>query len=1485
MLGEINMANAVLLSPVNGLKSPKTALPNGGITFENIASCLGKLSDLTGSIPDPIKELHQALKALYLAANSSDFKSFQNAVQDVENKIVTITKSPSKEIFKNYSMFANWCDYLKPLTDLQKELEHFRTQGSDGYSTSRLEDPIKATVDFMNGEIKAHTGVIQKALSMVAQEAKKVVWDKFGSVLGSQEPSLNLQSKLTPLETLVHDLIKFRTDSERYYPKYVQKKLLEALETLESYDPKFKGVFQYVIDKIGPEKDSLLKSLDTHVGSFIREKIIPTIQGDDFHQAYYQTSLQFKDVSQESTTDDRAKQIQWGKDRIAKGTKEAKEVRSLLTAVNFILEMNYFGDLSKFKVEPYDNPISLWRKVKGLIGLIENHPMITHHTKFNEAIEALINGFMDQTYQKLGTGSVGSIQEVKGLLHGKNFAGALFRLEYLLANPTQGKRKASVITQGVAALKEQARAYGVPDSLLEPIDTVADLVDSKLSNVLHGAEEGKQLAPFAKLSADLDLLHANRESRHPGTIERALMGDLKGIEAAYPELKGLVRFVKESKGKTPVIDRIDQLIATFITAQIKRQDTPLKEVLRSHANQFYLSLYHAADKQVSQTRLYPAEQIEEGKRIFHKNQYSPVALMQAIDKMFEASALKKVAEKLKVFESDTTDDLSRKVDLALGALAAHPESEELKGALKLVYSHVQDYVDRILRFSRGDEDRIDQAHTMAQKGDYVGALKALNAIFDQGSLLASVGTAEEVDFHISAAEQLAVDFEKGQVSKEGVITPEQQKKLIALEERKFAHNLSLFTTFKVIAKRKGWDARTTDEKFEAVIKIVDEIDYDGSVEQLAQKRERETVFKEQLKTLTQEGTIDRFANWIVFKLVKHFTSQFSKSMVQGAENALVNPLKRPTKKHHGVMRAVNNGILGLLFAERIWREDSNGKRGVGEKDDHLIEILQDMNHKEKKGNELVKEVIDKALHEFNIGKFSKNSILNGIATLFVKSAIKLIVNRIHLTESVLESISDSIYSERYPNYSLDVLLLNQIKELEKVLGEEGAEVVIREGDNGKRLAQQLVDNLFQLLKERKVLTPGDFEQMKGGFLERLKDGTDTIVKGVLRDLMLFGIEQVQTPQRMNQTVLETLKHANRALRPSEATLLRELFSDKGEDIPTADLVLLFKANYRKEPDSKEKGEITRQECEAALAKKYEAIEKELHESMDRIIHKGIGGVVESQVETLLKTPRQVLLEGVQWMHEQFTPYKAHLAGKTAYLEELESLLSRQAACTDRRRQSHLEAKIKTRHQKLLIQLQNQMKTLKRLKTYEPSAINRQIHCFYQAINALHKPMNTLNEALMKKNIRGAQRALQDIRKEMATVQGILDGVEANLSYQELSFAEKAKEEALSGVKKGAEVVKPAIHKFLNHHIQGHASEVVSMYKTRSTFTSMMQQGLFRSYLEYQSSLEDVDDPGETIAEDLYAAVTPGKSTDHPEKKRFPLKDHIYLATSNPCSLL
>ena len=50
--------------------------------------------------------------------------------------------------------------------------------------------------------------------------------------------------------------------------------------------------------------------------------------------------------------------------------------------------------------------------------------------------------------------------------------------------------------------------------------------------------------------------------------------------------------------------------------------------------------------------------------------------------------------------------------------------------------------------------------------------------------------------------------------------------------------------------------------------------------------------------------------------------------------------------------------------------------------------------------------------------------------------------------------------------------------VEKILGEESGELLNNEGDNGKKLVKELVDNLFALLNEKGVMTPDKLTNKK-----------------------------------------------------------------------------------------------------------------------------------------------------------------------------------------------------------------------------------------------------------------------------------------------------------------------------------------------------------------------------------------------------------------------
>ena len=1475
---------------VNGFFGPWAGIVNGGIALINVAPWIGELRHLTGSAPPQIKDLQKALVKLYSAAESNDYEAFRVAALEVEQKIDDLTREPSKENFKGYSVRSmvwnprNWAPYLKPLTDLKEELEHFRTRGIDGYDSDRLEAPLKEAVTFMNGEIKAHSGLLNKAFSTVAQEARKVVQQELNGILRGSDQALRIEPKLSPLQTLVGDVKRFRTDRETYLPPFVSETLLSDLRALELYHPYFKGVERYVLDRLSEEGGTLAEHLDTFLVAFIRERVVPEIDGPDLHLAYYQAGLKLKHVAEVWRDVEPEEQLQWGRECLQERIANAKEKGTLFSAVDFMLEIGHFGELERYAPTPHDSSKTLLAKVKKVIALIEKHPTIMMHKEFGTQIKALIDGYIEAGYQ-LDRSSLEGFQEAHRANQANNFPQALLILRQVLAAPSQTcPREVSMISQGLDALKMQASQYGIPlpKVIIEPVESVARRIDSQVGSLMGSAREEERLPPLMQLEQDLRTFTAEREERSELTIHKALDKSLRGLVAAYPELKGIVEFVREQRGHASYIEVIEPLISRFILEKIEAPSSDLERLTHKHENLFFQTFYTAAKKRgllkEAEHGLGKAEQIRWGQKLYESGRIPSGILWESVELVLKIDNLERIVRSLHLGGKETPEDLSRNVDVALSVLQSNPHIEGVDELLTEVHAQVQSYLDMIIDFSETlgpDKEEflygeVDKAQKLIRDGEPVEALKVLKALFDTGPLLQVVGRVNREESPSSAVAKLAADFEATKAHTMGTLTPQVKQEEIEREERILAHNLSMFSTFKVISNYCGLDPKSSTQRFEQVLNRIEKIPYNGSPEQLENKRKREKIFKEELNAMMEAHSCFNFGflNWIVFKLVKHFTSEFSKSLVQNTQTAMLNPTNQPLKGHHGIIRGINNGILALLFAERIWKQDVTGEHGINEKELKMIQILEGLNGDSQE--KLIKTVVDKALNEFPIGTFSNNRVLNGIATFFVKGVARCIVNRMKLANNVLETMSDAIYSDKHINYNIDALLLKQIQEFEKILGEDAGEMVIREGDNGKRLVSQLVENLFTLLRERGDMTPGTLQRQQESFLGRLSSAmgeqTDNIIKGVVRDLLIFGYEQLNEKERMNQTLLDVLRHANRALRPSTASLLRELYSEReGIDLVSeAELVGIFESEYRPENP---KGSVSRQECEAALQEKYRVIEEELHEALGRILNATIKNVVVTQVQTHLKTPREAVLAHIDWLYEQFDPHQAHLQKKQAYTEEMKRYVATayQQNETTGRVSREVQEKIDTRHKKLMIQLKNQLRLLKIKESEAPSKSNLQIKHLYKATSQLIAQLERVNQSLIDGDYRSAYDSLNRLEQQMYELQGELIGIRMTLNWDSLSFSERAYETTFSMGRKGAEIATPVVRTYLNRWITPLAEESVAMYKSRAVFKAMVDQAVFRSYLEYQPS-QDTPDHEETVAENLFQTMRPGwEEIDHPSK--------------------
>jgi hypothetical protein len=849
---------------------------------------------------------------------------------------------------------------------------------------------------------------------------------------------------------------------------------------------------------------------------------------------------------------------------------------------------------------------------------------------------------------------------------------------------------------------------------------------------------------------------------------------------------------------------------------------------------------------------------------------SPTNLMRAIEKVFEAHPLLIIFEDLK--SSDEPGELAQKIDVALSLLSAHPVSQELSGILRVIYTQIKDC---ITQNNLVDPRYLNEADTLAKNGNYAGALKKLKEIFDNGPLFSTVASSDLSEKQIAAAQERTTTFKNS-----SKLTPEQQSTLIQLEQRKFAHNLSMFATFQLIAGKTTWSPKEANEKFSEILQAVEKIPYDGSANQEGNKTERENVFNDKLGKLSGVNSVTRY---IIFKIVQYFTNQVTLSIVQWAQTAFVTPLQNHAQEHCGIMHTIHNVIDALLSAEHIWRNDKGGNFGHAEKDDKLCTILQFNNPQQIKpqtinGDDLVKRCVDKVLDQFDIGTFSRITIINSIAHFIFKKMVRLIIHQIGFIErseasdrldieifSPIKSInsiaqftfkkiaelvahqmgftgeyidktSQSTSGKKFFQHRIDALLLKQIQKLDTSFekkGDEGEEGKITPpvGNTEKRIATQIIDKFFYLLYKHPVTDPEKPEQSPNGMINnRLKPS--------LVHLLLSGMKQLQTPETMNQMILTALTEANLLLRPSTETLLTELFRDHDkvknpEKLSEEQLINHFETYYS-HCKSSEGGVITVEECEKALAIKHAETRTKLDAAMNTMITKVVKHVLDTRIETETKPSRKILLEEVQWMYEQFIPYKGASANKKTYIEEMEMLLSEcNNTHTPQTKKEALLQQIKTRHEQFLIQFQNRLTRMKALRKDAEPKINRYINHFYQAMNHLETPLETLNEALISQNTSISLKAVQNLGSKMRLIKKPLEVIERALSDQKLSWGAWGKEKVSSGIKTGGQLTaKPVNEWCLSPHFKMLSESFILLYKKRSTFIAITQEGILRPISTY-----------------------------------------------------
>ncbi|MCB1085214.1 MAG: hypothetical protein KDK60_03845, partial [Chlamydiia bacterium] len=714
----------------------------------------------------------------------------------------------------------------------------------------------------------------------------------------------------------------------------------------------------------------------------------------------------------------------------------------------------------------------------------------------------------------------------------------------------------------------------------------------------------------------------------------------------------------------------------------------------------------------------------------------------------------------------------------------------------------------------------------------------------------------------------------------------------------FVESLAYFSAFQIVdrhCKYTGYESSEAEKQLRYK-KIHAEL------EKITDKSERKeklvTLLKQQIDSRKNlnffQKAVGKLMMRFVLSAVTYFAKHFTKTLTASAHGFLMNPIESPLSNGHLVpIKGINNAMLSLLAAEEIWREDTKGELGAESKQEKIFKILNKPNlNGGMEVNELIKEVVRTAINEFlkpeshaktlkgKIDKISLSRSTNSGVTMLkvlgilggylalpfvylfdslysfvLKKGAASLINRLGIVNTVLESMNNSIYTNAKYTSGIDRILLDQLKAVEEMLDQEGGEVLLTEGDNGRRLFGELTSNLFKLLDERGQLSPEQITK-RDNLLNSLKEGVnemaDEQLKGIIRDLLIFAYEALRSKDGMNGTVYSILDEANKALQPSDYSRIWLLYDAKEQKkiqqqlhvkkLTVDDLINYFAKQIHKKPHK-----LVNLDLDIALNKKYSQAESELHLTMERVLNKVVSNVVKTGVGDLLQTPEEVILNHLIWVENQWLPYRAmeHTNAPT-YLDEMKKLMiaaNEKALAYNRkeRNESQLKAEynqafepIKKRHGTYLVQLQNRLKLLESKKGGSPPT-DHLISSLTRMAEREMKELQILSEAVSEHRLGDAWEALGKLEKLKRREEVLISAIRFSIESREEGVVGQLTEWGGRLVRSGVKAVAPTVGKYVVGRLNSRAQGVIHMYKDPNVFHSLLRNVVLLNFLNYSEA--------------------------------------------------
>ena len=737
------------------------------------------------------------------------------------------------------------------------------------------------------------------------------------------------------------------------------------------------------------------------------------------------------------------------------------------------------------------------------------------------------------------------------------------------------------------------------------VESGIDMLVTKVSELTSKGESSSPqnqtyLPPLNKFQKVLAYYFTYSADVIPEVMEEELKLALHELDSSSPLLKGVeARVLDRLKGKPLNATDLEREVTHFIFDLLSSSsDTqyPLFIYLVAHENNAVPARRITEDQgsQVQWGRDY-LEDVNDSLNGEGISREEAHILWSAIMQVDEFAKLSSAMEQLQAQPSDSLQSLSEKVDQALAYFEKNPYinqavmrelSTTMKDWLGIIFETAKPTLNREERIYLGR--LLTQVKRFINQEKHVEALKLLKQGFERPSLASQMDTPDSRHQPLLTINQMVNSFDRQSKVAQSA-PPRSWESEINQQRDELVENLTFFSTYKVMESL--CPGITPDEGEQIFARL-----HEGIEGLEGEKKDKRFVdlLKAEIENRPDKGFFGKlYAKLVVsfvFDAVKFFSIHFTESLMARLKLVMHRPHENPLGTDHlAPIQGINNALVAFLQAENRFQNDPEGREagGVGKRlrMKHFLEDPSLNGGFESK--ELINKVVRRAIQDFihlrelkktstnwneklvdvrtNSGalgaivKYPLTYLAQGL--LFVAKPIFWVCDRVHsgvmklgssyliskmdIINTVLESTNRALYDDAQYTSSMDGFILDQLRELEKLLEQEGDELSLYEGDNGKRLFQEVVDNLFAVLDKRGQLTPQQQEK-RDNLLAQSKDALENMadekLKETVRDILIFSYQTMRTEDRMNETMVQILKKTNETLRPPRHPIY-ELYSE------------------------------------------------------------------------------------------------------------------------------------------------------------------------------------------------------------------------------------------------------------------------------------------------------------------------------------------------------